>query len=195
MSNPFSRGKVLSIVILVIIVLFIGWGISAYNSMVRANAGVETQWSQVENQYQRRFDLVPNLVASVQATLSQEQEVFTAIADARTRYAGAQTIDDKVNAAQSFDSALARLLVVIENYPQLKSIDAVQSFNAQLEGTENRVATERNRYNEAVQSYNVTVQTFPRSMFARLFGFAPHAYFKAVDDAQTAPKVEFNTTR
>lgn len=174
--------------IVVIIGLYLS---SSYNSLVKQNEGVTAQWAQVESQYQRRLDLIPNLVASVQGAMKQETAVFTAIAEARTRYAGAGTPDAKAAAATQFESAFSRLLVVMENYPQLKSIDTVQSLMAEVSGTENRVAVERMRYNEMVRDYNVSVKTFPTSLLAGMFGFAPHTLFEAQVGAENAPKVQF----
>jgi LemA protein len=163
---------------------------SVYNGLVKSNEGVDTQWAQVESQYQRRLDLVPNLVASVQGVMKQEQAIFTALADARTRYGAAATPDQKASAAGEVESALSRLLVVMENYPQLKSADTVQSLMAELSGTENRIAVERMRYNEMVRDYNVSVKTFPRSILASMFGFNPRTMFEAAAGAEVAPQVE-----
>jgi len=163
---------------------------SFYNGFVRSNEGVDAQWAQVEGQYQRRFDLIPNLVGSVQGVMEQEQAVFGAIADARTRYAGATTPDSKAEAAGQVESALARLLVVMENYPQLRSVEAVQGLMAELAGTENRIAVERGRYNEMVRDYNMSVKTFPGSLAAKVFGFDPRTMFEAAEGAAQAPKVE-----
>jgi LemA protein len=177
---------VIIIAIIVIAALYIG---GKYNSMVRANIGVDTQWAQVESQYQRRFDLIPNLVNSVKGAMKQEQTVFDAIATARTQYAGAQTPDAQAAAANQVEGSLARLLVVMENYPQLKSIDTVQSLIAELSGTENRIAVERMRYNDTVAAYNTSVQTFPGSLVAGMFGFHTRTLFQAVDGASTPPTV------
>jgi len=157
--------------------------------MVAMNEGVDAQWAQVESQYQRRLDLVPNLVNSVKGIMAQEQEVFTAIAEARTRYAGAATTDAKVAAATEFESAFARLLVVMENYPQLRSVESVNALMAELAGTENRISVERMRYNEAVRDYNVSVKTFPRTLVASWFGFVPRTMFEAEERAAEAPEV------
>ena len=127
----------------VIVVLVLIYGFSTYNSLVTLNVASDAQWKQVETQYQRRFDLIPNLVESTKGVMKQEQAVFTAIADARTHYAGATTPDQKAVAASQVESALGRLLVITENYPQLKSSDAVQALMVSLEGTENRVSVER----------------------------------------------------
>lgn len=177
---------VIIIIVLVLGVLYVG---GKYNGLVRQNEAVTTQWAQVESQYQRRFDLIPNLVSSVQGAMKQEQTVFKAIADARTQYAGAATPDQKAAAATQVEGAMARLLVVMENYPQLKSIDTVQSLMAELSGTENRVAVERMRYNEVVRDYNIGVKSFPGSLIAGMFGFTPHTMFEAAAEAQAAPKV------
>lgn len=172
--------------VVVLIALYAG---SVYNGLVRGNQGVDAQWAQVESQYQRRFDLIPNLVSSVQGAMKQEQAVFDAIAKARTEYGGAATADAKAAAAGNVESALGRLLVVMENYPQLKSVDTVQSLIAELSGTENRIAVERMRYNEMVRDYNVSVMTFPRSLLASMFGFHPRALFQAAEGADQVPKV------
>jgi LemA protein len=164
---------------------------STYNGLVTLNENVDGQWAQVETQYQRRFDLIPNLVASVQGAMKQEQTVFGDLAKARQGYAGAATPDQKAAAAGQVESALGRLLVVMENYPQLKSIDTVNGLMAELAGTENRVAVERGRYNEAVRDYNVAVQVFPGSLVAKLFGFGPRTMFQAAEGAENAPKVQF----
>ncbi len=172
-------------VVVVIGLYFMG----AYNGFVKQNEAVTAQWAQVESQYQRRFDLIPNLVASVQGIMKQEQTVFSTIAEARSKYAGAATPDQKAAAASQVEGALARLLVVMENYPQLKSADTVQSLMAELSGTENRVSVERMRYNEMVRDYNVQVKSFPGTLLASMFGFAPRTMFEAQSGAENAPKV------
>lgn len=178
-----------NIIILVIIVVIILAGVSFYNNLVKADQAVQTGWAQVETAYQRRFDLIPNLVASVKGIMTQEQEVFGKLAEARMKYAGATTITDKAAAANQVETSLARLLAVVENYPQLKSADTVQTLMAQLEGTENRINVERGRYNELVQAFNVKVKTFPANLFAGLFGFTPKTFFEAQTGAQTVPTV------
>ena len=182
------------IVVVVVIVLLLGgggYGMSTYNSLIKTREASTAQWAQVESQYQRRFDLIPNLVEAVKGAMKQEQAVFSEIADARTRYAGAkgQGIAAESAAATQLDSAVSRLLVVMEQYPQLRSIDTVTTLMSQLEGTENRIAVERMRFNESVQSYNVALQVFPSSLVGRLGGFQPIAYTQAPVEAQTSPKV------
>jgi LemA protein len=184
--KSFLTWPIILIIVLIVTALLIG---ATYNGLVRQNEAVATEWAQVESQYQRRYDLIPNLVASVKGAMNQEQAVFSAIADARTRYAGATTPDEKAQAASSVETSLGRLLVVMENYPQLKSIDVVQGLMAELAGTENRVAVERMRYNETVRDYNVSVKTFPGSIVAQVFGFTPHTLFEAKDGSENAPTV------
>jgi LemA protein len=162
------------------------WALGSYNSLVTAETAVDTQWSQVETQYQRRLDLIPNLVESTKGVLRQEQEVFTAIAEARANYAGNPSAEN----ANQVESALSRLLVIVENYPELKSSNTVSTLMAQLEGTENRVSTERMRYNEAVQAYNLKVKRFPGRLAAAVFGFDEKAPFESVAGAENAPQVD-----
>jgi LemA protein len=172
-----------------VVVLLVLWCFSSYNSLVSLNEQINGQWAQVENDYQRRLDLIPNLVNSVEGVMKQEKAVFGAIADARTHYAGATTVNDKAAAASEVESSLARLLVVMENYPQLKSSDVVQTLMSQLEGTENRIAVERGRYNDVVRTYNTQIRTFPAALVAGMFGFGPHTYFEAAAGAENAPQV------
>jgi len=180
-----------SLIILLVVVLIIGgYAWSFYNGLVKQSQVIDGQWAQVENQFQRRFDLIPNLVASVKGAMSQEQKVFSDITDARTKYSGAQTINDKAAAASEVESALAKLLVIMENYPQLKSVETVQTLMAQLEGAENRVAVERGRFNEFVRDYNTRVTQLPGKWIAPMFGFSPKAYFEAAKGAEVAPEVK-----
>jgi len=197
--------KVLLAVLAVILILGFGfyrfWA-GNYNSMVVKGEGVSGQWAQVQNQYQRRYDLIPNLVATVKGYASHESEVFTNIADARSKAGGVMQISDEVlNNPESFarfqqaqndlGSALQRLLVVTENYPQLKADQNFLALQDQLEGTENRIATERKRFNDIVQDYNVFIKQFPRSIIANMSGFTAKEYFAANTDAQAAPAVQF----
>ena len=171
-------------------VLLIGayvWGTN--NKLVRANEAIDGQWAQVETQYQRRFDLIPNLVESVKGAMAQEQKVFGDLAEARTRYSGAGSVNEKAAAATQVEGALSRLLVVMENYPQLKSMETVNTLMSQLEGTENRISVERKRYNDEVKSFNVSVKTFPSNLIAKMLGFGERNYFEAAAGAENAPKV------
>ncbi|MFA5098641.1 MAG: LemA family protein [Candidatus Paceibacterota bacterium] len=186
----FTNKKIL-IGVAVIVVLILGYGWMTYNSLVTTNENVDNQWAQVETQYQRRVDLIPNLVNSVKGIMSQEQTVFGAIADARTRYAGAITVNDKAIAASQVESALGKLLAVMENYPQLKSAENVQNLMVQIEGTENRVSVERKRFNDMVRDFDLMVKRFPSSVVASMFGFTEKAYFESTPGAENAPVVEF----
>ncbi|MCL5291741.1 MAG: LemA family protein, partial [Actinobacteria bacterium] len=149
------------VVIVVVLVVLGGTFGGYYNSFITKQQAVDNQWAQVETQYQRRFDLIPNLVNATKGMLKQEQKVFGDIAQARKGYAGAQTTDQKVAAANRMESALGRLLVIVENYPQLRSSQNIQDLTAQLEGTENRISVERRRYNDEVQAYDTAVKRFP----------------------------------
>jgi LemA protein len=176
---------------LVIVLVILGlWCMSSYNSMVKANIAVDTQWAQVETQYQRRFDLIPNLVATVEGVMKQETKIFTDIANARQGYAGAKTVNEKAVAASNLEGALGRLLVITENYPQLRAIEAATNMQTQLEGTENRVSVERNRFNETVSQFNTLVLTFPGNVIASFFGFEKRPFFSADVTAKVAPKVD-----
>lgn len=178
-------------VIIAIIVVLGLWAWSGYNGLVKTDEAVKSQWANVEAVYQRRFDLIPNVVATVKGAAQQDLEVFGKIAEARTRYAGAKTIDERAAAAGEIESAFARLLVIVENYPNLKSQESFQALIAELEGTENRISVERQRYNGAVQTYNVGIRRFPRNILARVFGFVRHNLFEAAAGAEQAPKVDF----
>jgi LemA protein len=165
--------------------------VGIYNSLVTKSQGVDAQWSQVETQYQRRYDLIPNLVNSVKGMMTQEQTVFLAIANARTKYGAAQTVNEKAAAAGEVETALGRLLAVMENYPDLKSSQNVTQLMDELAGTENRISVERRRFNDLVREYNTQIKTFPTNMLAGMFGFSEKQYFQSVSGAETAPKVEF----
>jgi len=168
------------------------WLVGAYNGLVTSSQAIEGQWAQVQTQYQRRLDLIPNLVESTKGVLTQEQEVFSQIANARQGYAGAATTEEQVQAAGELDSALSRLLVIVEAYPELKSNETVQGLMAELAGTENRISVERMRFNDSVQAYNVKVKTIPTSLIAGMFGFAEKSFFEAAPLAQEAPAVDLS---
>lgn len=182
--------KKVLIVLLAVAVVVGGYVWMTYNRLITANEAISNQWAQVEAQYQRRFDLIPNLVASVKGVMKQEQKVFGDLAEARTHYAGAATVDAKAAAATQVEGALARLLAIMENYPQLKSAENVQTLMAQIEGTENRISVERMRYNEAVRQFNVIIKRMPASLIAQHFGFSEKSYFAAATGAEAAPKVD-----
>lgn len=177
--------------IVVVLLGIVFWVFSFYNNLVGMTQAIDAQWAQVETQYQRRFDLIPNLVNSVKGLFEQEQTVFGEIAQARTKYSGATTIDEKARAAGELETALGRLLVIVENYPEIRSSEAVTQLMDDLAGTENRISVERRRFNELVRSYNTTIKRIPASFFAGMFGFSERAYFEATEAAEKAPEVEF----
>jgi LemA protein len=163
----------------------------SYNNFVGQEEAIKAQWAQVENQLQRRNDLIPNLVESVKGIMQQEQDVFGRIADSRAKLAGATTPEQQMQAANEQSAALARLLVVMENYPQLRSNESVARLMDELSGTENRIAVERMRYNERVQAYNTLRRSFPSNITGGLFGFKEHALFDAPKEAESVPRVNF----
>jgi LemA protein len=191
-QNFFQRNKTL-IVVLAIIALVAIWLFGSYNGFVSANENVNNSWAQVENQLQRRFDLIPNLVSTVKGITGQEQKVFGDLAEARTRYSGAGSVNEKAQYATQVESALGRLLVIAENYPQLQSSQAFRDLMVQLEGTENRISVERMRYNDTVKNFNLKVKTLPSNIVAKIFGFDEKAYFEIKEEAKNAPKVEFSS--
>lgn len=176
-------------VALIGLVLLGGWMAATYNQLVRGQQTVDAQWAQVESVYQRRADLIPNLVAVTQGYLVHERKLFGELAKAREQYvAAAPGSPQRVNAASDLQRGTVRLIALIEQYPQLRSQEVVLGLIDELAGTENRIAVERRRYNERVADYNRLVLSFPRSLVARLFGFAPRPYFQAEADAATAPR-------
>ena len=178
--------------IIVVLVLIIGgWLRGSYNGLVKGDEGVKAAWAQVENQLQRRFDLIPNLVETVKGYASHERETLQAVTEARSRVAGANTISEKIEANEGLSSALARLLVVVEQYPDLKANQNFIRLQDELAGTENRISTERRRYNETVQAYNITVRSFPTVLLAGMFGFEKAKLFEAAAGSDKAPVVKF----
>jgi LemA protein len=163
----------------------------SYNKFVSMDEGVKAQWGQVENQLQRRNDLIPNLVNTVKGYAAHEQGVFEAVAESRAKLAGAKTPEDTIAAANAQSSALSRLLMVVENYPQLKANEQFNRLTDELSGTENRIAVERKRYNDKAQEYNTLRRKFPSNITATLFSFKEHPFFQAPAEAKQVPKVEF----
>lgn len=194
-------GCAIGVVVLLAVGMIVAWGVSSYNNMVSLDQEVIKQWSQVENQYQRRADLIPNLVNTVKGYADFEKEVLTKVTEARARVSQFNITPELLNDPQAFakfqalqgelSGALSRLLVTVENYPQLKANENFLQLQAQLEGTENRISVERKKFNEVVQSYNTTIKRFPASMLAGMFGFGEKQYFKAIQGSDTPPKVEF----
>jgi len=177
------------LIILVVVVLLGLYAWSSYNSLVSLNESADAQWAKVETQYQRRFDLIPNLVNSVKGVMTQEQAIFNSIADARTKYSGAQTANEKAAAAGEMESSLGRLLVIMENYPVLNSSNNVRDLMSQIEGTENRISVERSRFNDMIREYNLGIKRFPRSLLAAMFGFGEREYFESKEGTESAPSV------
>jgi LemA protein len=187
-----KRGILITLVVIVLLVVMVGgWLRGTYNSLVSGDEGVKTAWSQVENQLQRRADLIPNLVETVKGYASHERETLTAVTEARAKVGGATTISDKIQANQELSSALARLMVVVEQYPNLKADQTFLRLQDELAGTENRIAVERRRYNETAMVYNVRVRSFPTVILAGLFHFQRATLFEAAPGAEQAPKVSF----
>lgn len=195
-----KKGLVIFIIIAAVVFGIFIWTKNAYNGLVRSDEQVSAAWSQVENVYQRRADLIPNLVATVKGYASHEQETLEGVISARSK--ATQITVDPANLSESeiarfqqaqgeLGSALGRLLMITENYPDLKANQNFRDLQAQLEGTENRIATERMKYNETAKSYNTMVRSFPKNIIASIFNFEPKGYFKASEGAQNAPKVEF----
>ena len=177
--------------ILMVIVLAVGSVFGFYNGMVSARENVDSKWSQVDNQLQRRSDLIPNLVNTVKGYAAHEKEVFQSVSDARAKMAGAKSVNDKLAANTELNSALSRLLAVAENYPQLKADQNFRQLQDELSGTENRIAVARKDYNDAVQGYNTKIKSLPYSLFAGALGFTARDYFKVEETAKTVPKVQF----
>ena len=176
----------------VFIIIIISSIVGTYNGLVTLDESVNGQWANVESSYQRRMDLIPNLVATVQGAADFEQETFTEITKARSAWTNAGNPGDKIAAANSMESALSRLLVTVENYPDLKATLAFRDLQVQLEGTENRINVERSRYNEAIKNYNTKRRKFPNMILAGMFGFENRNPFEAQVGAETAPTVDFN---
>ena len=188
------KGKISGTVIIIIAIIVIALLliVPKYNSLVNGEEQIDASWAQVENQLQRRFDLIPNLVQTVKGYAAHEEEVFTRIADARTRYGGAATVEEAAEANDDLSSALSRLLVVVENYPDLKADAQFTQLMDELSGTENRLTVARQDYNEVVRAFNRDVRSFPGNLIAGMFGFEKKAYFEAASGAETAPSVNFD---
>jgi LemA protein len=203
MNKKFLIGCSLfvGIIIIIAIILYL-YGIGIYNKMVFLEEGVKEKWSQVENVYQRRYDLIPNLVETVKGYAEHEKETFTQVTEARAKAGGTFNISEQVlndpamfekfqQAQNTLGGALQRLLVVMEKYPELKANQNFLVLQNQLEGTENRIAVERKRFNVAARGYNTYIKQFPKVILANMFGFKEKIYFKSTEGAETAPKVEF----
>jgi LemA protein len=166
-----------------------------YNQMVTLKETVDSAWAQVQNQLQRRNDLIPNLVEVTKGYAAHEKEIFEAVANARARLIGANSRDEQIEAANQVSGALGRLLAIAEAYPQLKANEQFARLSDELAGTENRIAVERKRYNDAVQTYNTYIKQIPQNIYARVFGFDQQKYFEVPTSAQQVPKVDFGGQR
>ncbi len=175
----------------VLILVLIAWGVGSYNRLIVLDSGVAEKWANVETQYQRRIDLIPNLVSTVKGYATHEKDLFTQITELRSQWASATNVNDKINAAQGLEGVVSKLLMVAEAYPQLKANENFLSLQDELAGTENRVSVERTRYNEAVKAYNIAVQRIPTNIIASMFGFEQKTMFEAAAGAETAPTVTF----
>jgi len=194
-------GKLIGIIVVVLLLFVIVTGVGGYNGLVKKNEAVSTAWGQVENVYQRRADLIPNLVETVKGAAKFEQETLTKVIEARASASQVKLTPEMLNdpqAMQKFEAAqgelsgaLSRLLVTVEQYPELKANANYMALQEQLEGTENRIAVERRRFNEVAQDYNTAVKRFPMNFLAGMFGFTPKAYFQAAPGSEQAPKVQF----
>jgi LemA protein len=188
-----KQKKLLIIAAIVVLVILIPYSYlkGTYNSLVTLDEGVKAAWAQVENQLQRRYDLIPNLVETVKGYAAHEKEVFLKVTEARAKVGGATTISDKIAANNGLSAALSRLLLVVERYPDLKANTNFIRLQDELAGTENRIAVERRRYNETVKVYNIKIRRFPTNLLAGMFGFEKAAFFEVPKERQEAPKVKF----
>jgi LemA protein len=180
----------LFIILGILLLLVLGYA-SNYNSFITLEEEIDGKWAEVENNLQRRADLIPNLVATVKGYASHEDKVFTEIAEARSRLLGAQGVEDKVKASSEMETALGRLLMVVEQYPELKADQRFAELQDELAGTENRLSVARLRYNESVKSYNARIRRFPGNIVAGMMGLEKREYFQIKEEAREVPKVEF----
>ena len=194
MSGKSRAGFIISLAIVVIIVISLfSWFVSTRNQMVALEERIDASWAEVDNQLQRRSDLIPNLVETVKGFASQESEVFTNIADARAKLAGAEGVQETAEGYNEMQGALSRLLVVVENYPELKSNENFIRLQDELAGTENRIAVARKRYNESVEQFNRRIRMFPGSIIANMMGMEKQPYFEIEESAREVPDVDFGS--
>lgn len=178
-------------VVIGVIVLALLLFVSKYNQLVKGEENIGASWAQVENQLQRRFDLIPNLVETTKGYMDYEEQIFTDIANVRTEYGGASTVQEQVDISNELTSTLNRLLVIVENYPDLKANQQFIQLMDELAGTENRLAVARQDYNNEVRGFNNHVRTFPGNVIAGMFGFEKQVYFEAADGAEATPTIDF----
>jgi LemA protein len=190
------RGFLIVVGLLFILFIFlVSPVISFYNNAISKREAIRSQFSQIDVVLKRRYDLIPNLIQTVKGVAIQEQEIFVKIAEARTRYGSAITNEEKIKSANEIEGLLSRLLVIVENYPQLRSSESFNKLMDELSGTENRIAVERRRYNEIVREYNMFIKRFPNNILANFFGFKEEPYFEITSIEREAPKVNFEDLR
>ncbi len=189
------KGKWIALGLVVILILLVFSGFGSYNRLVAMDENVNKKWSDVDSQLQRRMDLIPNLVETVKGYSIHEQEVLKNVTDARAKLAGARSVDERIAGQNELSGALARLLVVVENYPNLKADANFRQLMDELAGTENRINISRRDYNQAVQEYNQSIRRFPTVIYARILGFDSKPYFEADKGAAEVPKVDFGTAK
>lgn len=188
-----KKGLIITLaVIAAVVVIVIAWAVSAYNGLINAEATVDEKFATIDTYLTRRADLIPNLVSTVKGYAAHEEEVYTAIADARAKLNSSTTADEKLEANGELETALSRLLVIVEQYPELKASEQFTALMDQLEGTENRIATARVDYNEAVKNYNVRIRRFPGNLIAGMFGFEKRDMFEAAESDLDTPDVSFD---
>ncbi|MBW2170275.1 MAG: LemA family protein [Deltaproteobacteria bacterium] len=192
MSKTLKTVLIIVGILILIVVIPFSYLKGTYNTLVTMDEGVKAAWAQVENQLQRRYDLIPNYVETVKGYAAHEKDVFVKVTEARSRVAGAKNIGDKIQANNQLTSALSRLLVVVERYPDLKANTNFIRLQDELAGTENRIAVERRRFNESVRVFNTKIRTFPTNMIAGMFGFEKATCFEVPKERQEAPKVKFS---
>jgi len=192
MSKSMKTALIIVGILILIIVIPFSYLKGTYNSLVTMDESVKGAWAQVENQLQRRYDLIPNYVETVKGYAKHEKEVFIKVTEARSKVAGAKNISEKIETNNQLSSALARLLVVVERYPDLKANTNFIRLQDELAGTENRIAVERRRFNEAVKAFNIKIRSFPTNMIAGMLGFEKATFFEVPKERQEAPKVKFN---
>jgi LemA protein len=177
--------------IVAVVLIILLWWVSVYNSLIKMNEEVDGKWAQVETQYQRRIDLIPNLVSTVKGSANFESSTLEEITALRSQWQSSTSINDKINTATQMEGALARLMVVVENYPQLRSTENFMALQDELANTENKISVERGRYNDAVRAFNARIMTIPTKIVAGSMGYSEREYFESQTGAQNAPQVSF----
>ena len=186
-----NKGLMTVLIIVAVVAIIFGWYISTRNRLVTLDEQTNSTWAEIDNQLQRRSDLIPNLVNTVKGYAKHESDVFNNVAEARSKLAGATTVEEKADGYNQMQSALGRLLAIAENYPELKSNTNFLALQDELAGTENRISVARKRYNDSVRTFNTQIKVFPASIVAGSMGFEKKSYFEIADSARTAPQVQF----